>query len=268
MDGCYLINYTPANSTSFGYAGTLRVESTTGRVHASGDFYRRSFDFNAGALMPISDPKGGVPTFPIADYRYYLDVTAIVHLQECLLHCIVAVDEPVCHRSPICAAAFGADLTGTALHERRVTGLDLLFGLAAIAVLADWVRRGTEQVAEYAGGTIGSLLNVSFGNAAELVLALFVLAQAQTQVVQAQITGSIIGTTLLFLGISALAGGRTGMKASCSLGSMCYSRSRTSSRMKARACPPACERRQSPPAAHPPASCSWRRGVRLWQKPS
>jgi Ca2+:H+ antiporter len=69
------------------------------------------------------------------------------------------------------------------------------------------VRRGTEQVAEHAGATIGSLLNVSFGNAAELVLALFVLAQAQTQVVQAQITGSIIGTTLLFLGISALAGG-------------------------------------------------------------
>src|SRR5271166_5205 len=80
-------------------------------------------------------------------------------------------------------------------------------GLIAIAVLADWVRRGTEQVAEIAGGTIGSLLNVSFGNAAELVLALFVLSAAQPQIVQAQITGSIIGTTLLFLGISALAGG-------------------------------------------------------------
>ena len=80
-------------------------------------------------------------------------------------------------------------------------------GLAAIAILADWVRRATEQVAEIAGGMIGSLLNVSFGNAAELVLALFVLSTAQTQIVQAQITGSIIGTTLLFLGISALAGG-------------------------------------------------------------
>ena len=82
-----------------------------------------------------------------------------------------------------------------------------LSGLVAIGVLADWVRRGTEQVAEHAGSTIGSLLNVSFGNAAELVLALFVLSQAQTQVVQAQITGSIIGTTLLFLGIAVLVGG-------------------------------------------------------------
>ena len=82
-----------------------------------------------------------------------------------------------------------------------------LAGLVAIAVLADWVRRGTEEMAAHAGGTIGSLLNVSFGNAAELVLALFILSHAQTQIVQAQITGSIIGTTLLFLGISALVGG-------------------------------------------------------------
>jgi Ca2+:H+ antiporter len=82
-----------------------------------------------------------------------------------------------------------------------------LAGLAAVAVLADWVRRATEQVAEHAGATVGSLLNVSFGNAAELVLALFVLSQARTDVVQAQITGSIIGTTMLFLGIAALAGG-------------------------------------------------------------
>jgi Ca2+:H+ antiporter len=78
---------------------------------------------------------------------------------------------------------------------------------AAIAVLADWLRRATEQLAERAGSAIGGLLNVSFGNIAELVLALFVLSQAQTKVVQAQITGSIIGTTLLFLGISALVGG-------------------------------------------------------------
>ena len=82
-----------------------------------------------------------------------------------------------------------------------------LSGLVAIAVLADWVRRATEQVAEHAGSAIGSLLNVTFGNVAELVLALFVLSRAQTQVVQAQITGSIIGTTLLFLGVAVLVGG-------------------------------------------------------------
>ena len=65
--------------------------------------------------------------------------------------------------------------------------------LVAIAVLADWLRRATEQLAERAGSTIGGLLNVSFGNTAELVLALFILSRAQTRVVQAQITGSISG---------------------------------------------------------------------------
>jgi Ca2+:H+ antiporter len=96
-----------------------------------------------------------------------------------------------------------------ALHYTNVVSPVWIFlaGLVAIAVLADWVRFGTEQVAAHAGDAIGSLLNVSFGNAAELVLALFVLAHAETQIVQAQITGSIIGTTLLFLGISALVGG-------------------------------------------------------------
>jgi Ca2+:H+ antiporter len=60
-----------------------------------------------------------------------------------------------------------------------------LTSAAAIAVLADWLRRATEQLAERAGSTIGGLLNVSFGNAAELVLALFILSAAQTRVVQA-----------------------------------------------------------------------------------
>ncbi len=96
-----------------------------------------------------------------------------------------------------------------ALHHFSLVEPQWVFlsGLIAIGALADWVRRGTEAVARHVGSVIGSLLNVSFGNAAELVLALFVLAQAQTRVVQAQITGSIIGTTLLFFGIAALAGG-------------------------------------------------------------
>jgi Ca2+:H+ antiporter len=86
-------------------------------------------------------------------------------------------------------------------------GWVFVIGAGAIAVLADWLRRATEQLAERAGSTIGGLLNISFGNTAELILALFVLSRAQVRIVQAQITGSIIGTTLLFLGISALVGG-------------------------------------------------------------
>ena len=81
-----------------------------------------------------------------------------------------------------------------------------LAGAAAIAVLADWTRRATEQLADRAGPAIGGLMNVSFGSVAEIILALFVLADGQADVVKAQLTGSIIGTSLLGLGLAILAG--------------------------------------------------------------
>lgn len=80
---------------------------------------------------------------------------------------------------------------------------------AAVAVLAEWMRRATEQVAKHAGPAIGGLLMVSFGSVAELLLALFVLASGEVAVVQAQITGSIIGTSLFGLGLAILVGGIT-----------------------------------------------------------
>lgn len=77
----------------------------------------------------------------------------------------------------------------------------------AVAVLAEWIRRATEQLAKYAGPAIGGLLIVSFGSIAELLLALFVLANGDTAVVQAQITGSIIATSLFGLGLAIVVGG-------------------------------------------------------------
>ncbi len=82
-----------------------------------------------------------------------------------------------------------------------------LAGAVAIAVLADWVRRATEHVAARLGQAIGGLLNVSFGSVAELILAIFVLTGGKADVVRAQITGSIIGTTLLGLGVAIVVGG-------------------------------------------------------------
>jgi Ca2+:H+ antiporter len=76
----------------------------------------------------------------------------------------------------------------------------------AVGVLAEWIRRATEQLARHAGPAVGGLLIVSFGSIAELLLALFVLASGETAVVQAQITGSIIGTSLLGLGLAILIG--------------------------------------------------------------
>jgi Ca2+:H+ antiporter len=84
----------------------------------------------------------------------------------------------------------------------------LVFATAILAIvpLAEWVRNATEHVAARAGSTIGGLLNVTFGNAPELILALFVLSGGHTAVVKAQITGSLIGNSLLGLGLAIVAG--------------------------------------------------------------
>ncbi len=84
----------------------------------------------------------------------------------------------------------------------------VVFASAALSIipLAEWIRRATEHLAAVTGSVIGGLLNVTFGNAAELILALFVLRTGNTQVVKATITGSIIGNSLLGLGLAILAG--------------------------------------------------------------
>ncbi len=76
----------------------------------------------------------------------------------------------------------------------------------AIVPLAEWMRRATDQLARLSGSAIGGLISVTFGNAAELILALFVLASGNPRVVKAQITGSIIGNGLLGLGLAILVG--------------------------------------------------------------
>lgn len=78
---------------------------------------------------------------------------------------------------------------------------------AAIIPLADGIRRATDQIAKVAGPAVGGLLTVSFGNAAELILALFVLEQGSQDVVKGQIVGSLIATLLLALGLAVLVGG-------------------------------------------------------------
>jgi Ca2+:H+ antiporter len=78
--------------------------------------------------------------------------------------------------------------------------------IAAIVPIADWIRRATDHLARRAGPALGGLLSVSFGNVAEFVLALFVLVAGKTDVVKAQITGSIIGNGLLGLGLAIVVG--------------------------------------------------------------
>ncbi|MBI3951067.1 MAG: calcium/proton exchanger [Acidobacteria bacterium] len=78
---------------------------------------------------------------------------------------------------------------------------------AAIVPLAGLMGKATEHLAERLGAGLGGLLNASFGNAAELIIALMALRVGLYDVVKASITGSIIGNVLLVLGLSVLVGG-------------------------------------------------------------
>ena len=77
----------------------------------------------------------------------------------------------------------------------------------AVIPLAGLMGKSTEHLAERVGAGIGGLLNATFGNAAELIIAGIALHKGLHSVVKASITGSIIGNVLLVLGLSILAGG-------------------------------------------------------------
>jgi len=77
----------------------------------------------------------------------------------------------------------------------------------AIVPLAGWLGRATEHLANHVGQGAGALLNATFGNATELIIALLALHQGLFVVVKASITGSIIGNILLVMGLAFAAGG-------------------------------------------------------------
>ncbi len=85
--------------------------------------------------------------------------------------------------------------------------LVFLTSSVAILPLAGWMGRATEQIAGRLGDGVGGLLNATFGNAAELIIALAALRAGLHDVVKASIAGCIVGNILLVLGAAMLAGG-------------------------------------------------------------
>jgi len=88
-------------------------------------------------------------------------------------------------------------------------GALLVFACSALAIvpLAGLMGEATEQLASRLGAGVGGLLNATFGNAAELIIALVALRKGLYDVVKASLTGSIIGNVLLVLGVAMVAGG-------------------------------------------------------------
>jgi Ca2+:H+ antiporter len=85
--------------------------------------------------------------------------------------------------------------------------LVFLASCLAILPLAGLMGEATEHLTHHTGPGIGGLLNASFGNAAELIIAFMALRAGETEIVKASLTGSIIGNILMVLGLAMLLGG-------------------------------------------------------------
>ena len=85
--------------------------------------------------------------------------------------------------------------------------LTFLTSALAVIPLAALIGRATEELAERSGPGIGALVNVTFGNAPELIIALFALGGGLHEVVKASLVGSILGNVLLVMGAALVAGG-------------------------------------------------------------
>lgn len=93
----------------------------------------------------------------------------------------------------------------------KVAGMNpvIIFAMNAIAIipLAGLLSHATEAVASRLGDTVGALLNVTFGNAVELIIFIIALVKNEIKIVQASIVGSILSNLLLILGMCFLLGG-------------------------------------------------------------
>ena len=85
----------------------------------------------------------------------------------------------------------------------------ILFVISSLALipLAKLIGDSTEHLSTHYGTTLGSLLNVTFGNAAELIIATVAISAGLLDLVKASITGAILGNILLIFGLSILVGG-------------------------------------------------------------
>src|ERR1700755_3718629 len=111
-------------------------------------------------------------------------------------------------RSPMDCLLLFVPITVTLEHAGTVPAPVIFFSAAlAIVPVAALIVRATEQLATRTGDAVGGLLNATFGNAPELIIALVALKAGYLEMVRASLVGAILANLLLALGIGFLTGG-------------------------------------------------------------
>lgn len=103
------------------------------------------------------------------------------------------------------AIGFPLSVIGSLLHWPVVL-MFIIYSLTIVA-LASYMGRATESIAVHTGPRVGGLINATFGNAVELIIAFFALKAGLITVVLASLTGSVLGNLLLVMGLSFFVGG-------------------------------------------------------------
>jgi Ca2+:H+ antiporter len=86
--------------------------------------------------------------------------------------------------------------------------VDFILAAVSLIPLAWLIGEATEHAAHHTGPGIGGFLNATFGNAPELIIALFAVGSEKFEVVRGSLSGSVVGNLLLVLGFSLVFGGR------------------------------------------------------------
>ncbi|WPH01878.1 vacuolar calcium ion transporter [Acrodontium crateriforme] len=149
-----------------------------------------SLGHSAIGSTSTSPSKPSIPKRALAGSKRFL-----IHTKNALFHSwvnILLVFVPV-----------GLIVKGVGLND------SIIFAINAIAIipLASLLTYATESVARRLGDTLGAFLNVSFGNAVELIIFIIALVKNEIRIVQASLLGSILSNLLLILGMAFLLGG-------------------------------------------------------------
>ena len=187
--GAQAVTYTNAQGGPSQSAHPTASPKVKSEATRAGDPSVESTD-GAETAMATKTPKPPITTRTVQASKRF-----VIHTKNAICHSWINV---LLIFVPIGIAAEAAHLSPT-----------IIFAMNAVAIvpLAGLLSHATESVASRLGDTLGALLNVSFGNAVELIIFIIALVKNEIRIVQASLLGSILANLLLILGMAFLLGG-------------------------------------------------------------
>jgi Ca2+:H+ antiporter len=153
------------------------------------------------------DSSGEATRKPWIDKTPALATTADKDGAEPVTHTFISTVKPMALTGPLNILLLLTPFAMISYYADWPSTLTFIFSLLALAPLAERLGFVTEQLALHTNETIGGLLNATFGNATELIVAITALKRGLFRLVQLSLLGSVLSNMLLVLGCAFWAGG-------------------------------------------------------------